>query len=192
VIGYNFSDEVRKILAVARLEADALRHEYVGTEHILLAVLGGGEGVATAVLRNLGVSFNGIRQKIEETVSVGRARSRTSADLPYTTRAKKILEFSIEESRNLGHDYIGSEHLLLGIMREERGIAAQVLADAGLTEGTVRAEVRRLLGRPAKFPAKLSATGIAGVAVEVRLVDRSVVREDFRTIEEAIAFLSQQ
>ncbi len=191
MIGYNFSDQVRKILALARREADALRHEYVGTEHILLGILGGGEGVATAVLRNLGVSSSGIRQKIEETVAPGRA-ARTGPDLPYTTRAKKILEFSIEESRNLGHDYVGSEHLLLGILREEKGIAAQLLTDAGLTEGTARAEVRRLLGIAAKFPAKISAAGIAGVAVEVRLADRSVVREDFRTIEEAIAFLNQQ
>src|SRR5688500_3773923 len=143
VIGYNFTEQVRKILALARLEANGLRHEYVGTEHILLGILGGGEGVAAAVLRNLGVSSNGIRQKIEETVSACRAQSRNSPDLPYTTRAKKILEFSMEESRNLAHDYIGSEHLLLGILREEKGIAAQVLIDAGLTEGTARVEDRK-------------------------------------------------
>src|SRR5688500_12087924 len=154
VIGYNFTEQVRKILALARQEADGLRHEYVGTEHILRGVLGGGGGGAAAVLGNLGVSSNGIRQKIEETVSAGRADTRNSPDLPYTTRAKKILEFSLEESGNLAHDYVGSEHLLLGILREEKGIAAQVLQDAGVTEGLARAEVRRLRGSPAKLPAQ--------------------------------------
>src|SRR5690606_18869611 len=120
--------------------------EYVGTEHILLGLIREGEGVAAAVLTNLGVDLEDIQQKIEETVKKGKAAAATGPELPYTSRAKKVLELAMMEARELNHSYVGTEHLLLGLLREEKGIAAQVLTDAGVTLEQARAETLRLLG----------------------------------------------
>jgi ATP-dependent Clp protease ATP-binding subunit ClpC len=144
--GYNFTDRVRKVLQMAREEAARLHHEYVGTEHILLGLIREGEGVAAAVLTNLNVDLEEIQQKIEETVKKGKAASAPGPDLPYTSRAKKVLELAMTEARELNHSYVGTEHLLLGLLREEKGIAAQVLSDAGVTLEQSRAETLRLLG----------------------------------------------
>ena len=144
--GYNFTDRVRKVLQMAREEAARLHHEYVGTEHILLGLIREGEGVAAAVLTNLSVDLEEVQQKIEETVKKGKASSAPGPDLPYTSRAKKVLELAMTEARELNHSYVGTEHLLLGLLREEKGIAAQVLTDAGVTLEQSRAETLRLLG----------------------------------------------
>jgi len=144
--GYNFTDRVRKVLQMAREEAARLHHEYVGTEHILLGLIREGEGVAAAVLTNLNVELDDVQQKIEETVKKGKAAASTGPDLPYTSRAKKVLELAMTEARELNHSYVGTEHLLLGLLREEKGIAAQVLNDAGITLEQARAETLRLLG----------------------------------------------
>ncbi len=144
--GYNFTDRVRKVLQMAREEAARLHHEYVGTEHILLGLIREGEGVAAAVLTNLSVDLDDIQQKIEETVKKGKAAAAAGPDLPYTSRAKKVLELAMTEARELNHSYVGTEHLLLGLLREEKGIAAQVLNDAGVTLEQGRAETLRLLG----------------------------------------------
>src|SRR6187551_1161425 len=144
--GYNFTERVRKVLAMAREEAERLRHEYVGTEHILLGLIREGEGVAAAVLQNLSVDLDEIQQKIEDTVKKGKAAAATGPDLPYTSRAKKVLELAMAEARDLAHNYVGTEHLLLGLLREEKGIAAQVLTDAGINLDAARAETLRLLG----------------------------------------------
>src|SRR6266571_6927394 len=144
--GYNFTERVRKVLAMAREEAERLRHEYVGTEHILLGLIREGEGVAAAVLQNLSVDLDEIQQKIEETVKKGKAAAATGPDLPYTSRAKKVLELAMGEARDLSHGYVGTEHLLLGLLREEKGIAAQVLTDAGVNLDAAKAETLRLLG----------------------------------------------
>jgi ATP-dependent Clp protease ATP-binding subunit ClpC len=144
--GYNFTERVRKVLAMAREEAARLHHEYVGTEHILLGLIREGEGVAAAVLQNLNVDLDEIQQKIEETVKKGKASQATGPDLPYTSRAKKVLELAMGEARELNHSYVGTEHLLLGLLREEKGIAAQVLTDAGVNLDAARAETLRLLG----------------------------------------------
>jgi len=144
--GYNFTDRVRKVLQMAREEAARLHHEYVGTEHILLGLIREGEGVAAAVLTNLNVDLDDIQQKIEETVKKGKAAAAPGPDLPYTSRAKKVLELAMTEARELNHSYVGTEHLLLGLLREEKGIAAQVLTDAGVTLEQSRAETLRLLG----------------------------------------------
>ena len=144
--GYNFTERVRKVLAMAREEAARLHHEYVGTEHILLGLIREGEGVAAAVLQNLSVDLGEIQQKIEETVKKGKAAQATGPDLPYTSRAKKVLELAMGEARELNHSYVGTEHLLLGLLREEKGIAAQVLTDAGVNLEAARAETLRLLG----------------------------------------------
>jgi ATP-dependent Clp protease ATP-binding subunit ClpC len=144
--GYNFTERVRKVLAMAREEAARLHHEYVGTEHILLGLIREGEGVAATVLQNLSVELDEIQQKIEETVKKGKAAQATGPDLPYTSRAKKVLELAMSEARELGHSYVGTEHLLLGLLREEKGIAAQVLTDAGVNLEAARAETLRILG----------------------------------------------
>src|SRR4026207_488005 len=144
--GYNFTERVRKVLAMARAEAARLHHEYVGTEHILLGLIREGEGVAATVLQNLSVELDEIQQKIEETVKKGKAAQPTGPDLPYTSRAKKVLELAMGQARDLSHGYVGTEHLLLGLLREEKGIAAQVLTDAGVNLDAARAETLRLLG----------------------------------------------
>jgi len=144
--GYNFTERVRKVLAMAREEAARLHHEYVGTEHILLGLIREGEGVAATVLQNLNVELDEIQQKIEETVKKGKAASATGPDLPYTSRAKKVLELAMSEARELAHSYVGTEHLLLGLLREEKGIAAQVLTDAGVNLEAARTETLRILG----------------------------------------------
>jgi len=144
--GYNFTERVRKVLAMAREEAARLHHEYVGTEHILLGLIREGEGVAAAVLQNLSVDLDDVQQKIEETVKKGKAAQATGPDLPYTSRAKKVLELAMSEARELNHSYVGTEHLLLGLLREEKGIAAQVLTDVGVNLDAARAETLRLLG----------------------------------------------
>jgi ATP-dependent Clp protease ATP-binding subunit ClpC len=144
--GYNFTDRVRKVLQMAREEAARLHHEYVGTEHILLGLIREGEGVAAAVLANLSVDLEEIQQKIEDTVKKGKAAGAGGQDLPYTSRAKKVLELAMSEARELNHSYVGTEHLLLGLLREEKGIAAQVLTDAGVNLEQARAETLRLLG----------------------------------------------
>src|SRR4029077_13606458 len=141
-----FTERVRKVLAMAREEAARLHHEYVGTEHILLGLIREGEGVSAAVLQNLSVDLDEIQQKIEETVKKGKAAAATGPDLPYTSRAKKVLELAMGEARDLSHGYVGTEHLLLGLLREEKGIAAQVLTDAGVNLDAARAETLRLLG----------------------------------------------
>src|SRR5262245_10192979 len=144
--GYNFTDRVRKVLQMAREEAARLHHEYVGTEHILLGLIRQGEGGAGAVLTNLDGDLEEIQQKIEETVKKGKAAAAAGPDLPYTSRAKKVLELAMSEARELNHSYVGTEHLLLGLLREEKGIAAQVLTDAGVNLDAARAETLRLLG----------------------------------------------
>ncbi len=144
--GYNFTDRVRKVLQMAREEAARLHHEYVGTEHILLGLIREGEGVAAAVLTSLNVDLEEISQKIEETVKKGKATAAAGPDLPYTSRAKKVLELAMSEARELNHSYVGTEHLLLGLLREEKGIAAQVLTDQGVNLEQARAETLRLLG----------------------------------------------
>jgi len=146
VNGYNFTDRVRKVLQMAREEAARLHHEYVGTEHILLGLIREGEGVAAAVLNNLSVDLEEIQQKIEDSVKKGKAAAAAGPDLPYTSRAKKVLELAMSEARELNHSYVGTEHLLLGLLREEKGIAAQVLTDVGVNLEQARAETLRLLG----------------------------------------------
>ncbi|MBL8977757.1 MAG: ATP-dependent Clp protease ATP-binding subunit [Gemmatimonadetes bacterium] len=156
--GYNFTDRVRKVLQMAREEAARLHHEYVGTEHILLGLIREGEGVAAAVLQNLNVDLEEIQQKIEETVKKGKAAAATGPDLPYTSRAKKVLELAMTEARELNHSYVGTEHLLLGLLREEKGIAAQVLTDAGVNLEQSRAETLRLLGSDMPQPQSQGST----------------------------------
>jgi ATP-dependent Clp protease ATP-binding subunit ClpC len=144
-MNYNFTDRVRKVLAMAREEAIRLQHDYVGTEHILLGLIREGEGVAAAVLTNLTVDLDQVQQRVEESVRRGKA-TIALGELPYTSRAKKVLEFAMAEARELSHSYVGTEHLLLGLLREEKGIAAEVLGQLGVTLEDARRETLKLLG----------------------------------------------
>src|SRR5438876_5795950 len=140
-----FTDRARKVMQLANQEAQRLNHEYIGTEHILLGLVKEGSGVAANVLKNLDIDLRKIRLEIEKIVQSGPDMV-TMGKLPQTPRAKKVIEYSIEEARNLNHNYVGTEHLLLGLLREQEGVAAQVLMNLGLKLEDVREEVLNLLG----------------------------------------------
>jgi ATP-dependent Clp protease ATP-binding subunit ClpC len=140
-----FTDRARKVMQLANQEAQRFNHEYIGTEHILLGLVKEGSGVAANVLKNLDIDLRKIRLEVEKIVQTGPDMV-TMGKLPQTPRAKKVIEYSIEEARNLNHNYVGTEHLLLGLLRELEGVAAQVLMNLGLKLEDVREEVLNLLG----------------------------------------------
>ncbi len=140
-----FTERARKVIILAKEEARRLHHDYIATEHLLLGILKEGEGVAAAVLHRMDINFEKVRREIEKLVEPGVDVGK-SGDIPFTPRAKKALELAGEEARAMGHNYIGTEHLLLGLMREGEGIAAQVLQGFGLNIDKVRAEIMNLLG----------------------------------------------
>ncbi|MEM1330387.1 MAG: ATP-dependent Clp protease ATP-binding subunit [Planctomycetota bacterium] len=140
-----FTDRARKVMALANQEAQRFNHEYIGTEHILLGLVKEGSGVGANVLKNLDVDLRKVRLEVEKLVKAG-PEMVTMGKLPQTPRAKKVIEYAIEEARNLNHNYVGTEHLLLGLLREHDGVAAQVLMNLGLKLEEVREEVLNLLG----------------------------------------------
>ncbi len=140
-----FTDRARKVMQLANQEAQRFNHEYIGTEHILLGLVKEGSGVAANVLKNLDVDLRKIRLEVEKLVQSG-PEMVTIGKLPQTPRAKKVIEYSMEEARNLNHNYVGTEHILLGLLREQEGVAAQVLMNLGLKLEDVREEVLNLLG----------------------------------------------
>lgn len=140
-----FTDRARKVMQLANQEAQRFCHDYIGTEHILLGLIKEGSGVAANVLMNLNLDVLTIRREVEKIIQPSPLRG-TMDKLPQTPRAKKVIEYSIEEARNLNHNYVGTEHLLLGLLREQDGVAAQVLMNLGLTFSEVREEVLNLLG----------------------------------------------
>ena len=139
------TDRARKVMALANQEAQRFNHEYIGTEHILLGLVKEGSGVGANVLKNLGIDLRKVRLEVEKLVKSG-PEMVTMGKLPQTPRAKKVIEYAIEEARNLNHNYVGTEHLLLGLLREQDGVAAQVLLNLGLKLEEVREEVLNLLG----------------------------------------------
>jgi ATP-dependent Clp protease ATP-binding subunit ClpA len=141
-----FTDRARKVMQLANQEAQRFYHEYIGTEHILLGLIKEGGGVAANVLGNLGVDLRKIRLEVEKLMQSGPEMVMMSK-LPQTPRAKKAIEYAMEEARNLNHTYIGTEHVLLGLVRENEGVAAQVLMNLGLNVDDVRNEVLRYLGQ---------------------------------------------
>src|SRR5436190_23205266 len=140
-----FTDRARKVMQLANQEAQRFNHEYIGTEHILLGLVKEGSGVAANVLKNLDIDLRRIRLEVEKIVQAGPDEV-TMGKLPQTPRAKKVIEYSIEEARNLSHNYVGTEHLLLGLLREEVGLAAQILMKLRLKLEDVREEVMSILG----------------------------------------------
>ncbi|MFN7628064.1 MAG: ATP-dependent Clp protease ATP-binding subunit [Pirellula sp.] len=140
-----FTDRARKVMQLANQEAQRFNHEYIGTEHILLGLVKEGSGVAANVLKNLDIDLRKIRLEVEKLVQSG-PEMVTNVKLPQTPRAKKVIEYSMEEARNLNHNYVGTEHILLGLLREQEGVAAQVLMNLGMKLEDVREEVLNLLG----------------------------------------------
>ena len=126
-----FTDRVRRVIYFARDEASRLQHDYIGTEHLLLGIVREGEGIAAKVLGKMDLDFEQIQQAVESMVK-SSGGTLTIGEIPFTPRAKRVLELAIEEARLLGHNYVGTEHLLLGLIREGEGIAANVLTNLGL------------------------------------------------------------
>ncbi|SNT66123.1 ATP-dependent Clp protease ATP-binding subunit ClpC, partial [Asanoa hainanensis] len=152
-----FTDRARRVVVLAQEEARMLNHNYIGTEHILLGLIHEGEGVAAKALESLGISLEGVRQQVEEII--GQGQQAPSGHIPFTPRAKKVLELSLREALQLGHNYIGTEHILLGLIREGEGVAAQVLVKLGADLNRVRQQVIQLLsGYQGKEPAAAGAT----------------------------------
>jgi ATP-dependent Clp protease ATP-binding subunit ClpA len=140
-----FTDRARKVMGLARQEAQRLNHDYIGTEHMLLGLVKEGAGVAASVLKNLEIDLEKIRTEVERLARPGTTAVSPTGQLPFTPRGKKVLELSLEEASGLGHTYIGTEHLLLGLLRENEGIAAQVLGNLKVKVEDLREEVLELL-----------------------------------------------
>ncbi len=138
-----FTDRARRVVVLAQEEARLLNHNYIGTEHILLGLIHEGEGVAAKALESLGISLDGVREQVQEII--GQGQQAPSGHIPFTPRAKKVLELSLREGLQLGHNYIGTEHILLGLIREGEGVAAQVLVKLGADLNKVRQQVIQLL-----------------------------------------------
>jgi ATP-dependent Clp protease ATP-binding subunit ClpC len=168
-----FTDRARRVVVLAQEEARILNHDYIGTEHILLGLIHEGEGVAAKALNSIGISLEQMRQQVEEII--GRGEISPGGHIPFTPRAKKVLELSLRESINLGHNYIGTEHILLGLLREGDGVAAKVLVRLGADLNQVRREVIRLVS------GKVSDEGIGGLA--------GAAEREFGTFDEIIVLL---
>jgi ClpA/ClpB-like protein len=172
-----FTDRARKVTVDAQAEARRLGHGHIGTEHLLLGLLGEPESVGTRALVALGLSLDGLRAEVER--AAGRGEGSPTGHIAFTSRAKKVLELSLREALGLGHNYIGTEHILLGLIREEEGIAAQVLAGHDAHLDRVRQEVVRLLA--------LGATGRTGVRPS-----REALRADIDALYEEIVRLARE
>ena len=152
-----FTDRAQRVVVLAQEEARRLDHDYIGTEHILLGLIREGEGVAAKALESLGISLQAVRQQVEQTI--GQGRQAPPGHIPFTPRVKKVLELSKREAMQLGHNYIGTEHILLGVIREGEGPAAQVLVNLGGDLNRVRQQVIQLLhGYQGKEPAALRSS----------------------------------
>src|SRR5262245_24851493 len=154
-----FTERARKVLSLAQEEAQRFNHNYIGTEHLLLGLVREGDGVAAKVLSNLGVELNTVRSAVE--FRIGRGDRIVLGDIGLTPRAKKVVELAVDEARRLNHHYIGTEHLLLGLVREGEGIAAGVLESLGVTLERVRSQTIQVLSQPSQMG------GVAGEASEL-------------------------
>jgi ATP-dependent Clp protease ATP-binding subunit ClpA len=170
-----FTERARRVVVLAQEEARMLDHNYIGTEHILLGLIHEGEGVAAKALESLGISLEAVRQQVEDII--GQGQSASTGHIPFTPRAKKVLELSLREALELGHNYIGTEHLLLGLAREGEGVAAQVLMKQGADMNRIREKVVQFLGsrvrreeRPSR--SEPSLPGQEAFLGEVRMVVR--------------------
>src|SRR6201993_4320109 len=170
-----FTDRARRVVVLAQEEARMLNHNYIGTEHILLGLIHEGEGVAAKALESLGISLEAVRQQVEEIIRQGQ--QPPSGPIPFTPRAKKVLELSLREALQLGHDYIGTEHILLGLIREGDGVAAQVLVELGADLNRVRQQVIQLL-HGSQGPGVMSTGSRLDERMRARLPDDALARFD--------------
>ncbi len=176
-----FTDRARRVVHLAQEEARLLRHNYVGTEHLLLGLLYEGEGIAARALESLGISLEVVRARVEEII--GRGQITASGHIPFTPRAKKVLELSLREALQLGHNYIGTEHLLLGLLREGEGVAAQVLAGFGTDHARVRELVQELLTDVGELAG--AETRLVRLSMPAELVDAAEQLTEVRRQKEA-------
>jgi ATP-dependent Clp protease ATP-binding subunit ClpC len=152
-----FSDRARRVVVAAQEEARALGHDYIGTEHLLLGLIHEGGGVGAKALESLGIDADGLRERVVGIVGTGQ--HAMTAHIPFTPQAKQVLRLSLGEALRFGHNYIGTEHVLLGLIQEKEGVAARVLADAGADLARARAEVVRLL---AEYQRRAGSSGDGG------------------------------
>jgi ATP-dependent Clp protease ATP-binding subunit ClpC len=145
-----FTDKARRVVVLAQEEARLLNHNYIGTEHVLLGLVREGEGLAAKALTTMGIGLDAVRGQVEEVI--GRGQAAPAGHIPFTPRAKKVLELSLREALQLGHNYIGTEHILLGLLREGEGVAAQVLQKLGAELNRARQVVMRLMGEEGQVP----------------------------------------
>ena len=169
-----FTDRARRVVVLAQEEARMLSHNYIGTEHILLGLIHEGEGVAAKALESLDISLEAVRAQVEEII--GQGQQAPSGHIPFTPRAKKVLELSLREALQLGHSYIGTEHILLGLIREGEGVAAQVLQKLGADLNRVRQQVIQLLSG---FQGKESAAAGAATSSGGEAPSSSLVLDQF-------------
>jgi ATP-dependent Clp protease ATP-binding subunit ClpA len=192
-----FTDRARRVVVLAQEEARMLNHAHIGTEHLLLGLVHEGQGVAARALEALGISLEAVRREVEEII--GRGEQPPSGHIPFTPRAKTVLELSLRESTQLGHQYIGTEHILLGLLREAEGVAAQVLVKMGTDLNRVRQKVIELLHSPSgeRPPSgrRVSARAagdllglLDGLDQRLEAIERWVgMRPDLRDLDEGIA-----
>ena len=180
-----FTDRARRVVVLAQEEARMLNHNYIGTEHILLGLIHEGEGVAAKALESLGISLDAVRQQVEEII--GQGQQAPSGHIPFTPRAKKVLELSLREALQLGHNYIGTEHILLGLIREGDGVAAQVLVRLGADRKRVRQQVTQLLhGRAAEEPGPGAEAGLETVEQQLTVTEQVGMGPDTSDLDEQI------
>src|SRR3954449_12904140 len=165
-----FTERARKVLQLAQEEAQRFNHNYIGTEHLLLGLVREGEGVAAKVLANLGVELNKVRSAVE--FIIGRGDRTVAGDIGLTPRAKKVIELSVDEARRLNHHYIGTEHLLLGLVREGEGIAAGVLESLGVSLDKVRSQVIYVLNQSAAYSQEGQGGAPDGKSSKTQLIDQ--------------------
>jgi ATP-dependent Clp protease ATP-binding subunit ClpC len=180
-----FTERARQVVVLAQDEARVLKHNYIGTEHLLLGLLREEEGLAARVLESMDVTLEEVRSQVARIIGPGDEPA--SGQIPFTPRAKKVLEYSLREARSLSSNYIGTEHILLGIARENEGVAARILLDFGVDAEKIRGETVRLLGGRALHPRRLptpSAPLPALPASERRVLD---LGKSFLTLPEALA-----
>jgi ATP-dependent Clp protease ATP-binding subunit ClpC len=162
-----FTDRARRVIVLAQDEARMLDHNYVGTEHLLLGLIHEGDGIAAKALESLGISLDVVREQVEGIIGRGQQAPR-SGHIPFTPRAKKVLEFSLREALQLGHSYIGTEHILLGLIREGQGVAAQVLVGLGVDLDRARERVIQLLTGRAGRARRVAVAAAPGATTDLR------------------------
>jgi ATP-dependent Clp protease ATP-binding subunit ClpC len=194
-----FTQRARRVVVLAQEEASLLNHNYIGTEHILLGLIRESEGVAARALESLGISLGAVRQQVEKII--GRGQQAPSGHIPFTPRAKKVLELSLREAKALGHNYIGTEHILLGLIREGSGVAAQVLVKLGADLNRARQQVVQLLhgyqgedvtGEGSPLPDD-ALTGVDSLDRRLAAIERWVgLRPDLNDLDHEIARLRRE